>query len=979
MHHMKNLMDEIGKHAELSRNQASAPFVGGDSKPVSEWLKELDALKQDATTLPAQGTCVQPFGHNNEVLLVTEESLMSEAQRQSLLERNTRARNDIDRICQEFSLYDDQERAFRTVAEHFLRPTQQLLMYLGGMAGTGKTQVIKALTTFFAAQGAAHQLQLLAPTGAAASLIGGSTYHHFLGFRDNSNDKTDDVVASRAYKEKVRARIQDRRYLILDEVSMVALQNLHRIAAELAHLLQKLDLPFGGLHVILAGDFAQLPPVSAPALYSRSVGTTLQSGSTLSDQQKVLGKCLWYQFTTVVLLKRIMRSDNDPAFIDLLLRCRYGMCTAADYQLLQTRIHGCPTSNASMSAPGFRAVSMITALNADRDAVNANGSACLNMPEAPSTTFWSADCLVGQGNGRGRKRTRTRLRADDQKDVWALPPSNTDHLPGVLQLRIGMPVMLKKNQLTELGLTNGAECQVAGWQSTKLHGMACLTCLFVLLLNPAREIQIEGLPLNVVPIEPIKKTIECKMADDRVLTIERIQVPVLPNFAMTDFNSQGRTRVFNPIDLLHCRGHTAAYTCLSRAKTLAGVVILRPFPFKLISTRATQGLREEFQDLEILNHIHALRLRNALPAGVSGTGRADLIASWQHHFGLGFVPPGVDSYGSWELQHRKTNTLSQPVHAPTAWTIPSKKGASDSFNQNKKPKHAPSVAVPHTSHMTPQAVVLPNSSLAALPRGSVWTNNSCAYDALVSWLCWCRRVNHSLFGYIASQYPIVGHLRTSLERGTVDEARDWLKTEARAQAPLHFGHDYVSVFELAKFLVPAPGLTEEVKCLICDRSVSTPFARGFSIYSTMYSRMDPSVNTVNTCGLEELMNFQLAMQCIRDCPVCGQHRPHACSIQGPAPQVLPIQVIADDFYWDLLSWQHTATFCFPSSQTRYTLTAVVYLGGGHFTARYSNPTGAVVSYDGMVSGGLIKESPGVSLTDKTAGARKACLLIWVKQ
>jgi DNA replication protein DnaC len=83
----------------------------------------------------------QSFGHNNEVLNV----IVSELQRPRLSERKNRARSDITRIRQEFSLYDDQERVFRSAAEHFSRPTHQLHLYLGDMAGTGKTHVIKAL------------------------------------------------------------------------------------------------------------------------------------------------------------------------------------------------------------------------------------------------------------------------------------------------------------------------------------------------------------------------------------------------------------------------------------------------------------------------------------------------------------------------------------------------------------------------------------------------------------------------------------------------------------------------------------------------------------------------------------------------------------------------------------------------------------------------------------------------------------------
>ena len=57
---------------------------------------------------------------------------------------------------------------------------EPLKMYLGGMGGTGKSQVIKALKEFFRARNEEYRIMILAPTGNAASLVGGHTYHFML-------------------------------------------------------------------------------------------------------------------------------------------------------------------------------------------------------------------------------------------------------------------------------------------------------------------------------------------------------------------------------------------------------------------------------------------------------------------------------------------------------------------------------------------------------------------------------------------------------------------------------------------------------------------------------------------------------------------------------------------------------------------------------------------------------------------------------
>jgi hypothetical protein len=56
----------------------------------------------------------------------------------------------IDSIVSEFTLNPDQEQAFCIVSNHVADPgAKQLKMYIGGMDGTGKSQVLKALMKFF--------------------------------------------------------------------------------------------------------------------------------------------------------------------------------------------------------------------------------------------------------------------------------------------------------------------------------------------------------------------------------------------------------------------------------------------------------------------------------------------------------------------------------------------------------------------------------------------------------------------------------------------------------------------------------------------------------------------------------------------------------------------------------------------------------------------------------------------------------------
>src|SRR6202041_2029656 len=102
-----------------------------------------------------------------------------------------------------------------------------------------------------------------------------------------------------------------------------------------------------------------------------------------------------------------------------------------------------------------------------------------------------------------------------QKIIWNLPPSATNHFPGKLSLCIGMPVMIRNNDATELCITKGQEGHVVGWQAGRgLLGQLVLDTLFVKLDQPAKIVKIDGLPENVVPINRGNKAVECIFSSD---------------------------------------------------------------------------------------------------------------------------------------------------------------------------------------------------------------------------------------------------------------------------------------------------------------------------------------------------------------------------------------------------------------------------------------------------------------------------------
>ena len=261
------------------------------------------------------------------------------------------------------------------------------------MGGTGKSQVIKALMDFFKSRNESHRFVVLAPTGTAAALLHGSTYHSYLGVPIDGQTALRNETTNNA---QVKARLDGVEYIFLDEVSMVSCDDNYKISSQLAKALNEFDLPYGGINMIFSGDFAQLPPVFGSPLYSGTVGTQLMSRMTVQGQKAAIGKALWHQVTTVVILRKNMRqrtqTAEDAKLRTALENMRYAACTPEDIKFLKTRIAGRRPDQPKLSDKELRNVSIITALNAQKDRINELGSARFAAEMGQTLThFYSID------------------------------------------------------------------------------------------------------------------------------------------------------------------------------------------------------------------------------------------------------------------------------------------------------------------------------------------------------------------------------------------------------------------------------------------------------------------------------------------------------------------------------------------------------------------------------------------------------------
>ena len=131
-------------------------------------------------------------------------------------------------------------------------------VYLTGAAGSGKTHVLNEYISYLKHRGV--NIGITASTGIAATHIGGVTIHSWsgIGIRDTLSEYEIEALEQKEYLWK---RFSKTKVLIIDEVSMLSPRAFDTIE-KVCRTMKRNDEPFGGMQVILAGDFFQLPPIS---------------------------------------------------------------------------------------------------------------------------------------------------------------------------------------------------------------------------------------------------------------------------------------------------------------------------------------------------------------------------------------------------------------------------------------------------------------------------------------------------------------------------------------------------------------------------------------------------------------------------------------------------------------------------------------------------------------------------------------------
>ncbi len=131
-------------------------------------------------------------------------------------------------------------------------------VFLTGSAGTGKTHILNEFVLYLKSRKVIPTI--VAPTGIAASHLNGQTIHSYfsLGIRDSIDEY---FISNLIEKKYLQTRFKKLKVLIIDEISMVS-PNIFTSIDKILRAFKQNDNPFGGIQVILSGDFFQLPPIS---------------------------------------------------------------------------------------------------------------------------------------------------------------------------------------------------------------------------------------------------------------------------------------------------------------------------------------------------------------------------------------------------------------------------------------------------------------------------------------------------------------------------------------------------------------------------------------------------------------------------------------------------------------------------------------------------------------------------------------------
>ncbi|KAF6527905.1 hypothetical protein HZS61_008207 [Fusarium oxysporum f. sp. conglutinans] len=468
------------------------------------------------------------------------------------------------------SLNPEQRLVYDTVMDHFLTQNpSQLLLHVDGGGGTGKSYLINLLSAHLQAAtgGRGTPVWRAAPTGVAGNQISGTTLHSLLHLPINKDFRP----LSPIDKAQLQKKLKDIKYLIIDEKSMLGLRQLSWIDDRLREAFPSRNEEFfGGLNILLVGDFFQLPPVlQKPLYYDKEV-----------QGVEIKGRNAYRRFDKTVFLKVVQRQrgDDQEAFRTALGELRLLQLSKESWKLLSSRVQA--------KLDDREVARFVNALRvyATKDRVNEYNHYHLDRLSRPAIQVTAKN--VGSG-------------------AAAAPDDKAGNLAKQIPICLGARLMLTSNLWQPVGLCNGARGTVydIGWApgAEPIQDPPCVIMMeFDKYNGPVFLTTPDG--KKIVPILPVERDF---LIGATLCT--RTQFPLIVCYAITVHKSQSITEDMIVTDL-SCRDFQTglSYVAVSRVKTLEGLMLDAPFDRNhLIYASPPDGMKMKMRD-------HQLRRRQVL-------------------------------------------------------------------------------------------------------------------------------------------------------------------------------------------------------------------------------------------------------------------------------------------------------------------------------------------------------------------------------
>ncbi len=449
------------------------------------------------------------------------------------------------------SVASDLDETQRAVALDIINGLSGLVT---GPGGVGKSHLVRSVRQLLELTGS--NVVLTSSTGVAAQNLdsAASTINHFAGLGIGENTPDEQARFSRSKKSRARWRGVD--VLVIDEISMISgeLLNLIEIAAK--HGTGRMTL-FGGVQLIMVGDFFQLPPVSKP---DKPASWAFESPIWSELAQKV-----W-------CLKTSHRQDN-AEFFELLSRVRNGSYTSADLEVLKS--FSCETDDVGIIPTKLFARRMdvdrinnneLNKLSGEEHPYAASFKATIDVYDPRAGTYTSETApesdlrnieIPGRGRTPGITLTVRAPHGDDVDRAFGALVRQT-RVSRSLVLKRGAQVIFEVND-DEMGVRNGTRGIVTGFG----HGDAP-----IVELNDGVQVTVQRRDFS-----------SCyKMDGHRRHCVKMSQYPLRLAWALTIHKSQSQSLTKMVADLDNAFEKHQVYVALSRACDPDGLQVLNLDP-----------------------------------------------------------------------------------------------------------------------------------------------------------------------------------------------------------------------------------------------------------------------------------------------------------------------------------------------------------------------------------------------------------------